>query len=60
MGVIAGTFKYSVGIQSGPNIEEILLGKTDTVQQGQIQSLMGRNYFWRNNEKYERHRSAGV
>lgn len=24
MGVIAGTFKYSVGIQSGPNIEEIL------------------------------------
>lgn len=42
MGVTAGTFQYSAGIRCEPNIGEIILGKTDTVQQGQMRILTGR------------------
>lgn len=43
MGVTAGTFEYSAGIQCDPNIGEIILGKMDTVQQGQMQCSTRRN-----------------
>lgn len=43
VGVTAGTFEYSAGIQCDPNIGEIILGRTDTVQQGQMQSITSRN-----------------
>ena len=42
MGVTASTFVYGAGIQCDPNIEEIILGKMDTVQQGQMQTLTGK------------------
>lgn len=39
----AGTFEYSTGIQRDPNSGEIILGKRDIVQQGQMQNSTGRN-----------------
>lgn len=39
----AGTFEYSTGIQRDASSGEIILGKRDIVQQGQMQNSTGRN-----------------